>query len=102
MFNVVRKIVLRILDNSIVFELQQKYLGGTTKVYRAFINERIKFEADTRLLDVGCGIGNFCDDFKCSYSGVDINPGYIESARQASPTGDFHVMSGTGMDFADG
>ena len=46
-------------------------------------------------------IGNFRNDFKCSYTGVDINTGFIESARRHYPGTEFDVMSGTGLDFAD-
>jgi ubiquinone/menaquinone biosynthesis C-methylase UbiE len=101
MLNLLKRIVWRILDNPLVFGLTQKYLGGTTRIYRAFIGERIRVANDTRLLDVGCGIGNFRDDFKCGYTGVDINPGFVESARRQCPGTEFHVMSGTGLSFAD-
>jgi SAM-dependent methyltransferase len=36
-----------------------------------------------RILDVGCGPGTNCDTFQaCDYTGFDINPQYIEYARQ--------------------
>lgn len=43
-----------------------------------------------RLLDVGCGIGGFHDfleekGIRCDYTGVDINPGMIDAAKEKHP-----------------
>lgn len=45
---------------------------------------------DKTVLDVGCGIGGFLDFLKekgisCEFTGVDINPGMIDKARQLHP-----------------
>jgi SAM-dependent methyltransferase len=61
-----------------------------------------------RLLDVGCGVGNDLARFArqgAVCTGVDLAPHSIELARanfgQRGLGGDFHVMDGESMDFAD-
>ncbi|GAB5045715.1 class I SAM-dependent methyltransferase [Thermodesulfovibrio sp. TK110] len=50
-----------------------------------------------RLLDFGCGKGDFYGflrerGVKCRYVGIDINPSLIEFARKSYPEAEFHVM----------
>lgn len=49
------------------------------------------------VLDVGCGLGDLCGYIEnrfqnVQYAGIDINPRYIERARQAYPSAHFEVV----------
>lgn len=65
--------------------------------------------AGKRALDVGCGVGNDLSRFRrggANVVGIDLAPHSIELARtnfaQRGLTGEFHVMNGEQMTFADG
>jgi 2-polyprenyl-3-methyl-5-hydroxy-6-metoxy-1,4-benzoquinol methylase len=47
--------------------------------------------AGKRVLDVGCGLGLWCDLLPWNYTGIDINPQYIEYAKKKYGK-DFRVM----------
>lgn len=69
-------------------------------------SQRVRFEAlaivgpleNTRILDVGCGLGAFFaylkeKKLKVDYTGVDLFPGVIREAKQLYPEGKFQVRN---------
>jgi ubiquinone/menaquinone biosynthesis C-methylase UbiE len=70
----------------------------TVRSYRALVREHIPHDPDRRVLEIGCGIGSSRPLFAGSYTGVDINPGYIERARRTHG-GTFRVMDAAEMPF---
>ena len=70
------------LDNPKVFNFFEKIMG-VNKTRRILVNEYIKPKNDSRILDIGCGTGDFRyflpDELE--YIGIDNNFDYIEFAK---------------------
>jgi SAM-dependent methyltransferase len=73
----------RILDQPQVYERFQRLLGAHAARQRIVRDFLRPFEG-ARILDVGCGTGSLLDYLPedVDYVGCDLNPIYIESARQ--------------------
>jgi SAM-dependent methyltransferase len=93
--------IYRLFEIAQIFALYQRLGQPTIDRYRQLIERNVRPHADTTILDLGCGIGSFRPCFPGAYTGVDINPGYIEKAR-ASQSGTFEVMDCTRLAFTDG
>src|SRR5215475_1762986 len=85
------KIVHRLLEWPGVYAVNQLLARPTTDRFRQLIRERVGDTSQRRVLDVGCGIGNYRNSFGKNYVGVDNNPDYIETARRCF-AGRFEVM----------
>ena len=58
------------------------------------IADALDIGAATRVLDVGCGSGDFCAlalDRGATVSGIDASPAMIEIARRRAPGADLRV-----------
>lgn len=76
-----------------------QWLGRpTTDRFRRLIHDCLGDTAGRRILDLGCGIGNYRDLFSGGYMGVDINPDYIAYARRRF-CDRFEVMDGAQLSF---
>lgn len=71
-----------ILAFSAAYNLFSRFMGG--KARRTLINDYVKAKAGDKILDIGCGPGNVLAFLPTSvdYTGADIDPTYIETARQ--------------------
>jgi len=92
--------VYRFLELAGFYALNQRLGRPTTDRFRALIADNLPLGKDTRLLDLGCGVGNYRSCFPDAYTGIDVNPAYIERARATLP-GRFATMDCTALDFAD-
>jgi SAM-dependent methyltransferase len=90
----------RLAEHTKGYALAQWVSRPTTDRFRALIGSRVNPGRGETLLDVGCGPGHYRNSFACQYSGVDINPDYIEMASSRLD-GQFMVMDGTRLEFAD-
>ena len=69
---------------------------------------RIDYRDGWRYLDVGCGVGSAAREIAVatglSVTGIDIDPGQIEIARNgpAKPNLNYQVMDATRLEFGDG
>jgi len=66
----------------------------------------VGIEPGTRILDLGCGFGDFYGYLKdqgisVDYTGYDINPNLVESARNAFPSARFEVKDIQKEDFPE-
>src|SRR6185312_9590169 len=89
-----------LLELAGAFALHQRLGRPTLDRYRRLISEEIGPTMDKHVLDIGCGIGSFRPYFAGDYTGIDINPAYIEKARSLQ-SGVFGTMNGTQLSFAD-
>lgn len=94
------KPVYRMLEFSGIYAVNQMIGKPTTDRFRRHIAENVGDTSVRRVLDVGCGIGNYRDSFGPNYVGIDINPDYIETARQRYG-GRFEVMDASKLDFPE-
>ncbi len=72
----------KILDNPIIFNLFET-LMGVNKTRRVLVKDYIKPSYNCRILDIGCGTGDFRKFLpeNIDYIGIDNNPEYIEYAK---------------------
>jgi len=95
------------LDNPALFNALQLVIAGRQNITRRLIREGLQLGAGEQLLDVGCGTGEFANVAVGSYLGVDINPKYIEYARQKygvganHPEREFKVADVSSIEFAE-
>ena len=71
----------RILENPRVYRGFLRAVMGDA--YRKFVVDYVRPGQGERLLDIGCGTGDFTEYVPgCDYVGFDVNPGYIATARR--------------------
>jgi 2-polyprenyl-3-methyl-5-hydroxy-6-metoxy-1,4-benzoquinol methylase len=73
----------RILESPVIYELVQK-LGGARVARERLINQFVRPFPGARILDAGCGPGTIIESLpeNVEYVGYDLNPKYIDSARE--------------------
>lgn len=97
------KLVHKILEIPLAFELQQKLCQD----YNDIRNEFLEYLAPEgqNILDVGCSTGTAAGvivNMKANnYFGVDLNPGYVAMAQKRFPDGKFVAMDARKMKFDD-
>ncbi len=88
-----------LLKFSGVYALNQLIGKPTTDRFRRLIEGHMADIRGGKILDIGCGIGNYRECFSGEYVGVDINENYIEYARQHL-SGTFEVMDAANLTFS--
>jgi SAM-dependent methyltransferase len=73
----------RLLSQTIVYKTFKK-LVLPDHAYQRIVDSMFDADDGARVLDLGCGYGDFTRFFagRCRYVGIDHNPGYIETARR--------------------
>ena len=72
-----------ILSKPIVYKLFQMLTGGRLKARKRFFKQYFDIAPETTILDIGCGPADILDCLPpVNYYGFDINPEYVEFARQ--------------------
>ena len=80
------------------YSLTQFFGLPTIRRYRALVRQHVPQDPRRRILEIGCGVGSARPLFTSDYTGIDINPDYIEKARR-NPNGRFYVMDAAQMPF---
>ncbi len=80
------------------YSLTQLVGFPTLSRYRTFVCRHIPPQPGRRVLEIGCGLGWARHLFVGDYTGIDINPDYIDKARKTL-TGHFYVMDAAQMPF---
>lgn len=71
----------KILDNPIIWELSRSSLDFFFSLYRKRIDKMKDWgvlEKSISIIDIGCGIGQYCKITEGIYLGIDLQPKYIE------------------------
>jgi len=89
------------LEMPIVYHINQQMGRPTTNRYRKLMKTNLPSSSGQRILDLGCGLGAYRDCFSQDYTGIDINPAYVERARLTLP-GRFESMDCTDLKFPEG
>jgi ubiquinone/menaquinone biosynthesis C-methylase UbiE len=107
--------LLALLDHPALFNLSQLLISGGQRATKRWAKAWLNARPDQRILDVGCGTGEFAPLFQVSnaergtrndegarYLGVDLNAQYIEYAqnRYGGAGVAFEVVDATRMAFA--
>ena len=96
------RLVEKISDHPVLFIFFRSILENDFKAIRAVIRRHLRTGNGLRTLDLGCGPGEFADEFKGDdYVGADLNARYIEYAKQHKP-GAFLVSDARKVDLPDG
>jgi ubiquinone/menaquinone biosynthesis C-methylase UbiE len=80
-----------------VYALGQFVGRPTTNRFRRLLRENVP--PGRRVLDLGCGIGNYRDEFTGTYTGLDLNPDYIAAARKRYENDRLDVADATALQF---
>lgn len=91
----------RLQDSARGYRFTQILGIPTIRRYRALVRKHVPQDPGRRVLEIGCGVGTARELFGDGYTGIDINPDYIEKARRAF-NGQFEVMDAGAMSFAGG
>jgi len=94
----------RLLDNPVLFHAGRFLLVGSQQATKRLLREHLAVSADEAVLDVCCGIGEFCEAVDGTYVGIDLNPKFIEHARrkyQVTKTKTFEVGNATCLPFPE-
>jgi SAM-dependent methyltransferase len=95
-------LVEKISDHPVLFIFFRSILENDFKAIRAVIRRHLRRGNGLRTLDLGCGPGEFADEFAGDdYVGADLNARYIEHARRTQP-GTFVVTDARKVDLPDG
>jgi ubiquinone/menaquinone biosynthesis C-methylase UbiE len=97
-----RKAIERALELPAVYSVNQFVGQATVRRYRELLAEEVPCDKTTSILDLGCGTGSTARVVTGRYSGVDINPSYIETARRRHPDAEFFQMDCSKLAFPDG
>jgi SAM-dependent methyltransferase len=91
--------IYQVLEHPWVYALNQKLNPWTVGSYRRFVETKVRQASNARVLDVGCGLGDYRPLLgPCVYTGIDLNPRYIESASRRYGEG-FQVMDASRLSF---
>jgi SAM-dependent methyltransferase len=72
----------RILEKPFLFSIFKAIIGVKRRT-RDLIDQYIKPDSSTMILDIGCGRGEFAKDlYPSPYVGIDNNPAYIATAQR--------------------
>lgn len=103
MIPVVESVLHKLLENSLVFEIQQRMCNNYPAILTEFAD--IIGKGGQRIIDIGCSTGacarSIIDMHANDYVGVDIDPCYVEAAARRSPKGRFYAMDARHMSFPD-
>lgn len=109
--------LLALLDHPALFNLSQLLISGGQRATKRWAKAWLNARPEHRILDVGCGTGEFAPLFRLRnaagdarpdegsrYLGVDLNAQYIEYARErhGGPGMAFAVVDATRMSFPAG
>jgi SAM-dependent methyltransferase len=95
----VLQLLHQLMNSAQAYELAQLLGLPTIRRYRDFVRSHVPQIAGGRILEIGCGVGSSRELFADDYTGVDINPNYIDKARRHL-SGRFYVMDAASLPFA--
>lgn len=88
-------------DQPAIFSRLRKIIELNFSKQKRIIKKTFDFNDSKKILDIGCGTGEFADLFsKFDYYGIDISATYIAYAAKRK-RGNFKVMDATKLDFPD-
>jgi len=94
--------IRRVLEHPFFYEALQTAVGHKV-ARRMVIDEYVRPEKKSMILDIGCGPGKMLEILSdVEYVGVDFNESYIESARELyAGKGKFFVSNATSIDLPE-
>jgi SAM-dependent methyltransferase len=76
----------RVADQPLLFHFLRKLPEWNYRATKARLRRIVAGRAPARILDLGCGTGEFAGLFPADrYLGVDVHPGYVRLARRLRP-----------------
>lgn len=84
-----------------VYMAIQTVFGWAQRPLLHYVKKTVMLAPQERVLDVGCGTGEFGRLFPFGYSGVDPSEEYVRFARTYVPAGTFTVMGAAQLDYPD-
>jgi ubiquinone/menaquinone biosynthesis C-methylase UbiE len=98
---IIKKVRNYFADKTAFFSILRKMIELNFLKQKAIICKAIIGESRLKVLDIGCGTGEFSDIFvNHEYTGIDISPNYITYAAKHEK-GNFQVMDAKHIQFPD-
>lgn len=96
-----QKIINKLASNPKIFIILRKIIENNFRGEKEVINKHFICQTDDKILDLGCGTGEFSVYFNPEiYTGLDIEKGYIDFA-QKNYKGNFLVGDATCLPFSN-
>lgn len=97
----INEVINKLSNHPQVFNFLRKILENNFKAHHQVISKCFPLKSNQKILDVGCGTGEFCSYFPPhTYTGIDINAQYIKFAKNHYQ-GRFLVADAQNLPFAD-
>ncbi len=93
-----RKLSFRLAQSSLLFRILRTLLTGRFTPHARLIGPFIR----GRVLDIGCGTGDFAHFVRGRYVGIDVDQVFLQAARQRVGRGFVLAADGTRLPFRDG
>lgn len=90
----------KILDNAVMFNLVRMFTDSRSHNLN-MIKKALNLRKNDKMLDVGCGLGNFSKVTDGKYIGIDMNPSFIKFAKKhySTKSKKFMVADATKLEF---
>jgi ubiquinone/menaquinone biosynthesis C-methylase UbiE len=90
----------KVLDNAFMFNLVRGITDSRSHIFK-LVKKELNARKNEKILDVGCGLGNFSKVTQGSYTGVDLNKSFIKFAKKnyGSKNRKFFVMDATRLPY---
>lgn len=102
MLKTILKLKDKILDNALMFNFVRK-ITDSREHNLEIIKKELDAKKNERILDIGCGLGNFSKVTEGNYIGIDSNKSFIRFANKhyGSNNKKFILMDATKLHFKD-
>jgi len=92
----------KILDNALIFNFVRSITDSRNNIF-SIVKKELNAGKNEKVLDVGCGLGNFSKAADNHYIGIDLNKSFIRFSRKnyGSKNRQFFVMDATKLPFKD-
>ena len=102
MLKILLRLKDRILDNATMFNMVRTITDSRSHNLEV-IKKELNAKKNEKILDIGCGLGNFSQVTSGKYVGIDTNKSFIKFANQnyANKNKKFMLMDTTKLEFKD-
>lgn len=90
-----------LLKHSAIFATFNWFIGADA-TRKEFVSRYIRPTKGMKILDIGCGMGEYAGLMpEVDFTGIDISPEYIETARKHYPDAKFHLGDAASVDLPE-
>jgi len=100
--NIILQFKDKILDNAFVFNLVRSVTDSRDNLLK-IVQKELAVKEDEKIIDIGCGLGNFSQATPGDYTGIDLNKSFIKFAKKKyrNKNKKFLVMDATKLPYSN-